>query len=120
MNFTFRPALALLLGALATSLTACDYAPNSPGKNPQAVEGFSTPPGYTSAEVNADSINYKQSVHTPIGEGSATAIKNGTVQDKLNSAPAGKSAASPQSANGQLGSVDQADPTNAASTAPKK
>ena len=78
------------------------------------------PPGYTNADVNADSVNYKQNVHTPIGEGSATAIKNGSVNDKLNSAPSGNSTASPQNANGKLGSVQQADPANSADGAPKK
>ena len=57
-------------------------------------------------------MNNKQRVEAPTGEGSATAIANGTVQDKLNSAPAGKSA-TPQTASGQLGTVDQAKGSNA-------
>lgn len=119
MSFPVRPVVAaLLLAGTATLLTACDYAKYSPGINPQFKDGFGTPPGYTNAEVNRDSINYKQDVHTPIGEGSATAIKNGTVTDQLNSAPAGKSAASTQTASGQLGSVNNNDPNGAASTAP--
>ncbi|MGI4835412.1 MAG: hypothetical protein ACRYFK_18320 [Janthinobacterium lividum] len=118
MSFLVRPVLAtLLLAGSAALLTSCDYK-YSPGVNPQFKDGFSNPPGYTNAEVNRDSINYKQNVHTPIGEGSATAVKNGTVNDQLNSAPAGKSAATPQTASGQLGSTDQNDPNNAASTAP--
>ena len=124
MTRTLRPALALLLGISAAALTACDYAPYSPGKNPQQSTDFANPPGYTNADVNADSINYKQNVHTPIGEGSATAIKNGSVNDKLNSAPSGNSTASPQSANGKLNSVSQADPANSGNSstndAPKK
>jgi hypothetical protein len=109
MNFSFRPALALLLlASSATLLTACDYASLSPGDNPQAREGFTNPPGYTKADVNRDSINGEQEVHTPIGKGSATAIKNGSVQDKLDSAPSGNSATSPQTASGKMGSVDQA------------
>ena len=120
MKLPFRPRLALLLGALATAVTSCDYAPYSPGKNPQAKEDFANPPGYTSADVNADSISTRQTVYKPTGKGSATALKNGTVQDQLTSAPAGGSTASPQNASGKLGPVNQADPTNAARTAPKK
>lgn len=112
MKVILRPALALLLGASATLLTACDYASLSPGENPQSKEGFVNPPGYTNADVNADSINYKQNVHAPIGKGSASDIKNGSVNDQLNSAPAGKSAASPQTASGKMGPVDQAQPKN--------
>jgi len=109
MKFSVRPALALLLlGSTATLLTACDYSSLSPGENPQSREGFSNPNGYTNADVNADSINYKQTVTKPIGKGSATAIANGSDQDKLDSAPGGKSSASPQNASGTLGSSDQA------------
>ncbi|NML66118.1 hypothetical protein HHL22_12965 [Hymenobacter sp. RP-2-7] len=119
MSFPVRPVLAtLLLAASATLLTACDYAKYSPGTNPQFREGFTNPPGYTNAETNRDSINYKQNVHTPIGEGSAVAVKNGTTTDQLNSAPAGKSATSGQNANGTKASIDNSDPNNAASTAP--
>ena len=118
MSVSVRPVLAaLLLAASATLLAACDYK-YSPGINPQFKDGFSNPPGYTNAEVNRDSINYQQNVHTPIGEGSATAIKNGSVDDQLNSAPAGKSSATPQTASGKPGSTDKSDPNNAASTAP--
>jgi hypothetical protein len=117
MNFSFRPALAiLLLGSAATLLTACDYASLSPGENPQFREGFSNPNGYTNADVNRDSVNYKQTVTTPVGLGSATAIANGSTQDQLDSAPAGNSSASPQSASGTLGSVDQAQPKATQST----
>jgi hypothetical protein len=115
MKFSFRPALALLLiGSAATLLTACDYASLSPGKNPQEREGFSNPNGYTNADVNRDSVNYKQTVTTPIGKGSATA--NGSDQDKLDSAPAGNSAASPQNASGTMGSADNAQPKATNST----
>ncbi|RYY20427.1 MAG: hypothetical protein EOO36_03365 [Cytophagaceae bacterium] len=111
MNSLFRPALALLLSAAsATLLTACDYK-YSPGVNTQFKHGFTGTPTYTNADVNRDSINYKQNVHTPVGEGSATAIQNGSTDDQLNSAPAGKSSASPQDASGKLGSVDEAKPT---------
>ncbi len=116
MNFSFRPALALLLLGSAVTLTSCDYASLSPGQNPQEREGFSNPPGYTNADVNRDSINYKQTVTKPVGEGSATAIANGSTQDKLNSAPAGNSAASPQTASGKLGPADQAQPKATNST----
>ena len=116
MSFSFRPALALLLLGSAATLTACDYASLSPGENQQFREGFSNPRGYTNADVNRDSINYKQTVTKPVGEGSATAIANGSTQDKLNSAPAGNSATSTQTASGKMGSVDQAQPKATNST----
>lgn len=107
MKLSFRPALALLLGtALAASLSSCDYR-WSPGLNPQFGHGFTKAPGWKSYDVFRDSINYKQTVTEAGGEGSAAAIANGTVQDQLNSGPAGKSASSPQNASGTLGSVDQ-------------
>ncbi|GAA4034676.1 hypothetical protein GCM10022409_18890 [Hymenobacter glaciei] len=110
MKLTLRPALALLLGtALAASLSSCDYN-WSPGVNPQFQHGFTNPPGWHNADVNRDSINYKQKAYTPIGTGSAAGIKNGTVQDKLDSAPAGSSATGGQSASGQMGDVEQAQP----------
>jgi hypothetical protein len=119
MSFSVRPVVAaLLLAASASLLTACDYAKYSPGQNPQFKEGFGTPPGYTNAEVNRDSVNYKQDVHTPIGLGSATGVQNGSTNDQLNSAPAGNSATSGQNASGTKASVDKSDPNNAASTAP--
>lgn len=109
MKFSFRPALALLLvGSSATLLTACDYTSLSPGENPQSREGFSNPNGYTNADVNRDSINYRQTVTKPVGKGSATDIKNGSTQDKLDSAPAGNSATSPQTASGTMAPTDQA------------
>jgi hypothetical protein len=114
MNSSFRPALALLLSvASATLLTACDYK-YSPGVNTQFEHGFNGTPTFTNADVNRDSINYKQNVRTPIGKGSAADMKTGSTNDQLNSAPAGKSSASPQSASGQLGEVDQAKPTGSA------
>ena len=112
MNVIFRPALALLLGATATLLTACDYSSLSPGKNPQYQGGFTNAPGYTNADVNADSINYKQTVRKPIGKGSAQDLKTASAQEQANSSPAGSSATSPQTASGKLGPVDQAQPKN--------
>ncbi len=106
MKVSSRPALALLLGSVATLLTACDYS-YSPGLNPQTSAGFSNPRGYTNADVNADSINNRQIVTTPIGVGSAQALKNATVDEQLNSAPAGANTTSPQTASGKMGSVDQ-------------
>jgi hypothetical protein len=117
MKFSFRSALALLLlGSSATLLTACDYASLSPGDNPQAREGFSNPNGYTNADINRDSINYKQTVTKPIGKGSATDIKNGSTQNKLDSAPGGNSATSPQTASGKMAPSDQAQPKATEST----
>jgi len=108
MKLSIRPALALLLGtALAASLSSCDYR-WSPGENVQFKHGFSNPPGWHNWDVNRDSVNYKQRVEPAGGEGSAAAIKNGTVQDQLNSAPAGKSSLSPQDASGQLADPGQA------------
>ena len=109
MTFSFRPALAVgLLAGAATLLAACDYAPYSPGKNLQAKVGFGGQPhGYTNADINADSINNKQTVTKPMGVGSATAIKHGSVQDKLNSAPGGTSASAQQGASGQPAPADK-------------
>ena len=107
MNRTFRLALALL-GA-APALTACDYASNSPGVDTQYKTSFSWTPTWHTWDVDRDSLNNGTRVTYPNeqvqpagGEGSAAAIKNGTAQDQINSAPAGNSAASPQSANGKL------------------
>jgi hypothetical protein len=108
MKLSSRLALALLPGlALAAALSSCDYR-WSPGENPQFKHGFANAPGWHNADVNRDSINYKQEVHTPIGVGSAAGIKNGTVQDQINSAPAGSSATGGQTASGQMGSPEQA------------
>ena len=107
MKLSFRPALALLLGtALATTLSSCDYR-WSPGENTQFKHGFSNPPGWHNSDVNRDSINNQQKVMPPSGEGSATAIKNGSTQDKLNSAPSGNSSTSPQDASGQMAPAGQ-------------
>jgi hypothetical protein len=114
MNFSFRPALVLLLGASAALLTACDYK-YSPGVNTQFEHGFNGTPGFTNADVNRDSVNYKQNVRTPIGKGSAADMNTASADKQQQSAPAGNSSASPQSANGQLGEVDQAKPTDNAS-----
>ncbi|MET4075501.1 hypothetical protein [Hymenobacter sp. UYCo722] len=110
MKLSFRSALALLPGlALAATLSSCEYH-WSPGENYALRHGFSNPPGWHSSDVDRDSINNQPKATTPIGEGSATAIKKGTVQDKLNSAPAGASATAGQTASGQMGAVDQAQP----------
>lgn len=107
MKLSSRFALAVLLGpALVAALSSCDYH-WSPGKNPQANYGFTKAPGWHNADVNRDSINYKQRVEPAAGVGSATAIRNGSVQDQLDSAPAGKSAGSSQTASGQLAPGDQ-------------
>jgi hypothetical protein len=106
MKLTSRTALALLGTALAGSLSSCDYS-WSPGKNPQSTYSFNNPPGWRNVDVNRDSINYKQVVTEPGGIGSAAAIANGTVQEQLNSAPAGKSTASPKSASGTMAPVDK-------------
>ena len=99
---TLRTTCAAL-ALLGTSLTlaSCDYR-NSPGNNHNMRVGFTKSPGYRNSDINLDSVNYKQRVEAPSGEGSATAIKNGTVQDQINSAPAGASATSTQTASGQL------------------
>lgn len=108
MKLSTRSALALLLGtALAASLSSCDYR-WSPGKNPQFRHGFTKAPGWHKWDVDRDSINNQQRVEPATGTGSAAAIKNGTVQDQLNSAPVGGSATSPQTASGQVGPTDQA------------
>lgn len=107
MNLSSRSALALVLGtALAASLSSCDYR-WSPGQNPQFKHGFTNAPGWHKWDVDRDSINNQQRVELASGKGSAIAIKNGTVQDQLDSAPAGASATSPQDASGQMGAVDQ-------------
>ena len=108
MKLSSRFALALLLGtALATTLSSCDYH-WSPGDNTQFKTGFSNPPGWHTSDINRDSINNQQTAPPASGEGSATAIKKGTVQDQLNSAPAGANATGGQTASGQMGSTDQA------------
>ena len=109
---TFRlpaAALALLGTALTLSLSGCDYR-NSPGNNHNMRVGFDRSPGYRNSDINLDSINNQQRVEAPTGTGSATAIKNGTVQDQINSAPGGSSTTSPQNANGKLGTVQDAQP----------
>ena len=110
MKLSHRSALALLLGtALAASLSSCDYQ-LGPGENTQFHHGFTNAPGWHNSDINRDSINNQQRVEPASGEGSATAIKNGTVKDKLNSASAGSNATGGQTANGRLGAVDQAQP----------
>jgi hypothetical protein len=109
MTSSLRPALALLLGVSATLLTACDYK-YSPGVNTQFKHGFTGTPDYTNADINRDSVNYKQNVRTPIGKGSAADLATGSVDDQLNSAPAGKST-TPQSASGKLDDAAKSNPT---------
>lgn len=88
MKRTLRPALALLLGtALTLSLTACDYS-YTPGQN-NIRTGFSNPPGWHKSDVDRDSINGEQRVEKPTGLGSAESIRNGSVREKLDSAPTG-------------------------------
>ena len=103
MKLSSRSVLAMLLGiASAAAVSSCDNR-WSPGKNPQFQHGFVyPPPGWRSYDVDRDSVNYQQRVEPAGGEGSAAAIKQGTVQDQLNSAPAGKSTASPQAASGTM------------------
>jgi hypothetical protein len=110
MNSFLRPALALLFSAAsATLLTACDYK-YSPGVNTQFEHGFNGTPGYTNADVNRDSINNQQNVHAPVGKGSAADLKTASTDEQVQSSPGGKSASSPQSASGKMGSVDDAKP----------
>ncbi|WP_046245629.1 hypothetical protein [Hymenobacter terrenus] len=108
MKLSSRSVLALLLGtALAASVSSCDYR-WSPGKNPQYQNSFvNPPPGWRNYDVNRDSINYQQRAPEPGGVGSAAAIAKGTVQDQINSAPAGKSTASPQAPSGTMTSTDK-------------
>jgi hypothetical protein len=106
MKLSSRSALALLLGtALATSLASCDYQ-WSPGKNTQFKHGFTNAPGWHNWDVNRDSVNNQQNVPPPSGKGSAVAIKNGTVQEQIESAQPRATAG--QTASGQLAPVDQA------------
>ena len=101
MKLSPRPALALLLGtALAASLSSCDYQ-WSPGENTQFHHGFSNPPGWHNSDINRDSINNQPKATTPIGTGSAMAVKNDTMQNKPKSAPAGASATDGQNASDQ-------------------
>lgn len=112
MKLSTRPALALLLGtALAASLSSCDYH-WGPGLNTQFKTTFTSPPGWHSSDVNRDSINNQPVATTPIGTGSATALKKGTVKERMDAAPAGKSAAQGQNASGQLTSPPDMKETN--------
>ena len=110
MNRTFRLSLALL--GTASALTACDYAKYSPGVDIKYKNNFGWTPTWRTSDVYRDSINTRQRVEPAGGEGSAAAIKNGTVQDQINSAPAGSSASSPQSANGKLAPLNDQSTSN--------
>ncbi|OUJ71910.1 hypothetical protein BXP70_19995 [Hymenobacter crusticola] len=98
--------MGLLLGTAAT-LSACDsrYAP---GVDPQRVNDFdiSSAPPARKMEIYADSINYRQNVQPPAGKGSA-ADQNTSVDAQLESAPAGKSATSPQAPSGEPNDVSK-------------
>lgn len=118
MNRTLR--LALILGSTTAALTACEYAPNSPGVDTQYKANFSWTPTWRDSDVYRDSIDNGTRVTYPGervepagGEGSAAALKNGTAKDQLNSAPAGNSVASPQSANGKLAPPSDQSTSNA-------
>jgi len=103
MNRTLRLALVLL--GTAPALTGCDYAKYSPGINTATKANFSWTPTWRTSDVSRDSISDRQRVEPAGGEGSAAALKKGSAKDQLNSAPAGSSAASPESANGKLAPV---------------
>lgn len=61
----------LLAAVLATAtLAACDRQ-NSPGKDPQFSQDFTTAPPATTNETDRDSISGEQRVETPVGKGSA-------------------------------------------------
>ncbi|GAB2767358.1 hypothetical protein HNQ93_000018 [Hymenobacter luteus] len=62
-------SLALASGLLA-SLTACDYR-NTPGKDPQASQDFSTYQKARPTETMTDSVSGGDEAYTPIGTGSA-------------------------------------------------
>ncbi|TGD78738.1 hypothetical protein [Hymenobacter wooponensis] len=66
-----KRALSLLLATgLFASLTACDYR-NTPGKDPQVSQDFSTAMPARATESNRDSISGGDEAYTPIGKGSA-------------------------------------------------
>ncbi|MBF9239721.1 hypothetical protein I2I05_20175 [Hymenobacter sp. BT683] len=116
MKLSSRSALALLLGtALAGSLSSCDYQ-WTPGDNAQFRHGFNNAPGWHKVDVNRDSINYKQETNPAAGVGSAAAIATGTVQEQIDSAPAGRSAAAGQSASGTMAPVGKATTGNGVKT----
>jgi hypothetical protein len=106
MKLSSRALLGLVFSAMA--FTACDYQRYSPGINTQFEHGFVNPPGWRNEDVNRDSINYRQKAYKAIGKGSAADLRTASVQDQVNSAPAGKSAASPQAANGTVEGTDKA------------
>lgn len=121
MKFFVRRLAASVGGlALALGTASCDYQKFSPGVNTQFDHSFSNPPGWNRGDVLRDSVNYKQNVHTPIGKGSARDqaqdVAKGNVQNLINSAPGGKSAASPQSASGQLAPVNKSTNGNGPNT----
>ncbi|OGX91467.1 hypothetical protein [Hymenobacter coccineus] len=109
MNRTLRLVLVLL--GTAPALTACDYR-YSPGHNPQLTSNFSWTPTWHTSDVSRDSISDRQRVEPAGGEGSAADIKKGGVKAQLNSAPAGSSVGSPESANGKLAPVTDQSTSN--------
>ncbi|WP_139920284.1 hypothetical protein [Hymenobacter sp. DG01] len=64
----FLPLLAA--GALMASLTGCDYR-NTPGKDPQVSQDFSTYQKARPIETMRDSVSGGDEAYTPIGTGSA-------------------------------------------------
>lgn len=67
----------LLATGLLASLTACDYR-NTPGKDPQASQDFSTYQKARPAETMRDSVSGGDEAYTPIGTGSANDQKTST------------------------------------------
>lgn len=70
--------LSLFVAAgLLSSLAACDYS-NTPGKDPQTTQDFSTYQKARPAETDRDSISHGDEAYTPIGTGSAEDQKKST------------------------------------------
>ncbi|MBX0292905.1 hypothetical protein K3G63_20855 [Hymenobacter sp. HSC-4F20] len=69
--------LLLLTSGLLVSLTACDYN-NTPGKDPQVSQDFSTYRKASATETNRDSVSGGDEAYTPIGTGSAQDQKTST------------------------------------------
>ncbi|UPL47983.1 hypothetical protein [Hymenobacter sublimis] len=62
---------------LLSSLASCDYS-NTPGKDPQTTQDFSTYQKARPAETNRDSVSNGDEAYTPIGTGSAEDQKKST------------------------------------------